>query len=274
MEWLDRDSFLNLFKKQYLSQKKYLEERILLDLSLEQLILEVPFDPIKNPDDGDQVGPIEKWYGKDNDFLFTVTYFHHHLTNRFTLIDCAVGRQEDEPFMWSVIQRFENAPKIFLENIIWIKNEIEKPNFSIYTRDHSGILRNVYSSIEENEIIDLKRYLKKKSEKLYFVYEPEERDENWCIIDRVNGGCLYDPNRGREHCQEIALLAPNYKNIETIVRPKGDNDLCQKWVLCGQDDSGNTFSIEEYWSKLEAEYAKYEFERRGHKQIYWIEARS
>ncbi|MGE0085422.1 MAG: hypothetical protein AB7S75_13490 [Desulfococcaceae bacterium] len=236
---------------------------------------EIPFNPIRNPDDGDQVGPIDKWYGKINEFLFTVTYFHHHLTNRFAVVDCMVQQQEYEPFMWSVIKNFDSAPTIFLENIIWIKNEIEKPNFSVYTKDHNGILRNVYSSIDKIEISELKIYLEKRnSAKIYFIYKPEEWDKNWCIINKVTGECIYDPEHGREHCQETALLARSFKNVETIVKPKGNNAFYPKWVLCRQDDNGNIFTVEEYWSKLEAEYAKSEFERKRHKQTYWIEEMS
>jgi hypothetical protein len=44
------------------------------------------------------------------------------------------------------------------------------------------------------------------------------------------------------------------------------------WAIHRQDDNGNRFVMQTGLSREEAERLVTEFEARGHKQVYWIEA--
>lgn len=43
------------------------------------------------------------------------------------------------------------------------------------------------------------------------------------------------------------------------------------WQLKRYDDNGNEFVIAIYPTRQQAEQAQHEYERRQHKQIYWVE---
>jgi hypothetical protein len=43
------------------------------------------------------------------------------------------------------------------------------------------------------------------------------------------------------------------------------------WVLSRMDDNGNTFEMERFETKERAEAERRIFERRGHKQAYFVE---
>ena len=42
------------------------------------------------------------------------------------------------------------------------------------------------------------------------------------------------------------------------------------WALCRLDDNGNEFEMGRYADEAAAERARREFERRGHKQLYFV----
>lgn len=46
----------------------------------------------------------------------------------------------------------------------------------------------------------------------------------------------------------------------------------QHWCLVRRDDNGNQFIVRTGLSRAEAEALAREFEARGHKQSYWVEA--
>ena len=43
------------------------------------------------------------------------------------------------------------------------------------------------------------------------------------------------------------------------------------WAVHRQDDNGNRFVVQTGLTREEAEQMAAEFERRGHKQVYWAE---
>ena len=45
-----------------------------------------------------------------------------------------------------------------------------------------------------------------------------------------------------------------------------------RWVLLRQDDNGHRFVVETYSTEAEAEAARRDYEARGHKQTYGVEA--
>jgi hypothetical protein len=46
--------------------------------------------------------------------------------------------------------------------------------------------------------------------------------------------------------------------------------LTKKWRLMRLDDNGNEFEVERYHDRAAADKACVEFERRGHKQTYYV----
>ena len=52
----------------------------------------------------------------------------------------------------------------------------------------------------------------------------------------------------------------------------GNNEQPNSWSLWRLDDNGNRYMIGTFPDKTEAEKTMQEFESRGHKQMYWIEA--
>ena len=44
------------------------------------------------------------------------------------------------------------------------------------------------------------------------------------------------------------------------------------WRLMRQDDNGNRYSVADFPTPDEAEQARRQYEARGHKQIYWVDA--
>ncbi|MCA9646960.1 MAG: SPOR domain-containing protein [Polyangiaceae bacterium] len=42
------------------------------------------------------------------------------------------------------------------------------------------------------------------------------------------------------------------------------------WVVMRQDDNGNRFELERYATEAEAQAVADSFERRGHKQLYFV----
>ncbi|MDF1663416.1 MAG: hypothetical protein P1V97_16720 [Planctomycetota bacterium] len=49
-----------------------------------------------------------------------------------------------------------------------------------------------------------------------------------------------------------------------------DNDQ-KAWAVWRQDDHGQRFLVAEKLTKEQAETLAIEFEKRGHKQYYWVE---
>lgn len=43
-----------------------------------------------------------------------------------------------------------------------------------------------------------------------------------------------------------------------------------RWLLWRQDDHGNRFEVAVFDTKAEAERERERYERRGHKQMYWV----
>ncbi len=81
MEWLDRDRFWKIFNSNYRPKKKWLDDLLCVDLFFEQLCNVIPLAPVRNSDDGDEPGPINKWYGDINGFLFTAKHYDHDSKN-------------------------------------------------------------------------------------------------------------------------------------------------------------------------------------------------
>lgn len=55
------------------------------------------------------------------------------------------------------------------------------------------------------------------------------------------------------------------QRAEEAVEPR------QKWTVHRQDDNGNRFVVQTGLSRLEAEQSVADYERLGHKQLYWTE---
>ncbi len=45
----------------------------------------------------------------------------------------------------------------------------------------------------------------------------------------------------------------------------------ERWTVLRQDDNGNSFEIDAFTSRCEAEAVAASFAARGHKQLYWVE---
>ncbi len=43
------------------------------------------------------------------------------------------------------------------------------------------------------------------------------------------------------------------------------------WIVMRQDDNGNRYEVARVTSRCEAESLMYQYEARGHKQVYWVE---
>lgn len=73
--------------------------------------------------------------------------------------------------------------------------------------------------------------------------------------------------RGKIRCIEGSHSV--FRSTQMDVEPtSGAEDL---WSVWRQDDSGNRFEVARGLSHSAAEKAFKEFEKRGHKQTYWIE---
>ncbi len=105
MEWLERYKFWDAFNGRYRPNKIWLDDQLSVDLRFEHLCNEIPIAPVRNPDDGDEPGPINKWYGNNNGFLFTVKHYDHE-TKNLTVIECVAKKANDEEYQWSVIKHF------------------------------------------------------------------------------------------------------------------------------------------------------------------------
>lgn len=46
----------------------------------------------------------------------------------------------------------------------------------------------------------------------------------------------------------------------------------EQWLLKRADDNGQTYVMQAFTSKEEAEAQALFYERKGHKQLYWVEA--
>ena len=61
-----------------------------------------------------------------------------------------------------------------------------------------------------------------------------------------------------------------------ILEPAGGSDRLPEpavmWSVWRIDDNGNTFVFREHLTRSEADRVATEFEARGHKQMYWVEA--
>lgn len=65
----------------------------------------------------------------------------------------------------------------------------------------------------------------------------------------------------------FAILNPNGNRT---FRFTGKTDL-KKWKLLRLDDNGNSFVVAEYKTHSEAQDAQRSYEKKGHKQTYWVE---
>ena len=66
-----------------------------------------------------------------------------------------------------------------------------------------------------------------------------------------------------------------YVLFELKLKPKDlrwiRSDLkLHQWLLCRMDDNNNEFVIDAFDAQVEAEARKEMYERRGHKQMYWV----
>ncbi len=76
--------------------------------------------------------------------------------------------------------------------------------------------------------------------------------------------------------QDLGIDSPEKERyvdwiLDRIVKPEFDRHTPALWSVWRQDDNGNRFLVESGLSRDTARRTASEFERRGHKQTYWIE---
>lgn len=64
------------------------------------------------------------------------------------------------------------------------------------------------------------------------------------------------------------LVVPAIPSI--AAQPSSAQNANDTWCVMRQDDNGNTFVIADRLSQTDAETTMRAYERRGHKQVYWI----
>lgn len=269
MEWLENDRFEQIFDIEYRPEKKWLDLRISVDIRLEQLLKEIPTAPDNKHYDGDP-GPIKRWYGNIDGFLFKVEHCDHP-TENLTIIVCVSEIKSDEKYWWSVISKIESAPSMFIKNITWIKSKAKNPQYAIYTKDSNDLVNQIYTSEDKVEINELKQYLETSNPtRLYYIDAPEDPNERWVLVNNIDNKIIGDLGHGRLSNQQFAKFWPQFKDLDCVVKLQSTNSYYPEWILWRQDDNGNQFVIKKFWNRQDAMYEKCVLEARGHKQTYFV----
>lgn len=267
MDWLDREDFFLYFDKNYRPQENWINKSICLDLQFEELCNIIGREPVHDPDDGDQPGPIDRWYGRIDDFLFMVTYYDHP-TKNLTILEFGCKYPSVDTPKWEILRNIEKAPSLFSESVTWIGNGNNDGEKALFTKDSNGIISQIYSSNSLSELENLRDFLKKyNNRRIYFVETSEPEDDRWGVFNKLDNSEICS-GHGRAHNQQLIKFWGLYDEETCEARPVNQT---AKWVLKRLDDNDNTFSIKEYWNKYDAIYEKLYMEAKGHKQTYWID---
>ena len=78
IEWIERDLFWEAFNKEYKSENRYLNEIAYFPCEIKDIRSICKTEPIEPPrEEGDQPGPVLRWYIRVDDDLVIITYHIH-----------------------------------------------------------------------------------------------------------------------------------------------------------------------------------------------------
>ena len=97
-----------------------------------------------------------------------------------------------------------------------------------------------------------------------YVYWDVDQFDHW-VMPAPTGSMYVDFNQGFAGAYPEDAYRPMWPNAEA-----GD----PVWSLWRQDDNGNRVEMARYANENAAKRHQEEYERRGHKQLYWIERTS
>lgn len=153
MLWFDRATFLELFERQYLPLKAYLDITLALSVYQDTLLRRIPHAPDIDGQAGDP-GPVIRWFGQCGELLLGIEYHvtlpraqlvlmlpDHASLGYVTLVDMLEqladsGLRELGPIEW-------------IQGEDWMRRDTEPPSHLLVYDDEGGVRREVYRSRTE-----------------------------------------------------------------------------------------------------------------------------
>jgi hypothetical protein len=159
INWISFDEWRRYYDSYYSTYYRsnridFFEKEIMVDISLDELRIIIPVEPVTDPSEMDEPGPCERWYCCINELLFFVTYYHT-ASGKYTLITCIAPLFEGK-YRWSFLEKSIDLPSPIMNRIAWIHGH-DRAEQSIWIADADGSKYEFYRAktyLEATELID------------------------------------------------------------------------------------------------------------------------
>ncbi len=185
INWIQADEWWSYFNNYYATnyrsiQTYFFEREFIVDITLAELQNIIPVPAVSNPLDMSEPGPCERWYGRLNELIFWVTYYHTE-SNNYTLINC-IAPLSPESYHWKFLEQLVDLPSSIFSRISWINGEKDAEK-AIYVTDKNGLSYEFYRAKTHQEATELIAFLQGfKPEFNFYIDEPEDRNSTWVVV--------------------------------------------------------------------------------------------
>lgn len=178
ISWLQQNEFWTSFKEK--SAANFVEQ---FETKIDKAILLkwIEADPLSNPDDWDEPGPCERWYGFSDEIPFIITY-HDAGNDSFTTIQSQIT-SASKIIPWQILIDLRELPDAIFSQVYWIRGHQNDVLKSLFYQNEFGIRFEVYRAKDSQEAEDLLEFFEVRgTDYKYFVSDAENEKLEWLIL--------------------------------------------------------------------------------------------
>ena len=266
IEWISQEQSYEIYIRDYKPKRLSMENAVWLETNNKKAWCFLPGS-------GDEVeveglGSFQEWYGILKGRLFIVSLSNDYPGSSYIQIPIDHFEKDDD---WSPVKIITALSKDLVSAINWVRSS-GTGEYSLFFKQGEDI-DCLFCNTSKRNAEELKQYLEKHHSNINMTIALTENFfADWTgykvNADKVEFLCRYTSRASTYNFireQQNKFPDAEFK-ISSSIEPPSD-----QWRLMRQDDNSNEIEMATFTNHVDAKFAQLEYEKRGHKQIYWVE---
>lgn len=270
IQWLTQEQSFAFYDDNCKPKKLAMEAAVAIESDNRNVWQFLPGDGTRVEFDG--LGTFQQWYGIIQQQLFIISISNHRHDYGQNYGDIRVPIAPfNETDDWSPVKLVAHLSKDLIPHITWFRSTGSGEYSLFYKRN--AVVESLFCNTTKENAEGLRKYLKQQNSKHDMIIALTENFfSDWSgykIKDGVDEFICCYSDRGTT---ERYIKTQQLNNPHTKFKFSSSPDSMEyKWRLMRQDDNNNEIEMARYFNHVDAKFAQLEYEKRGHKQMNWVE---
>jgi hypothetical protein len=266
IQWITQKQSYLFYEENYRPKKLDMENAVWLEVGNRDDWRFLPGAGTEVQIDG--LGSFQQWYGLLDDELFIVSRSHSYCDYVDIQLPISVYEPTDS---WSPAKVVAVLSEDLVSKIRWIRST-GTGAYTLFVKPND-VIEYLFCNTSQSNANVLKKFLEQHG---FYL--------NMTIALSENFFCDWTGYKAKAEGEEFLCRYQDRGSVERFVKTQqiktpeasfkiSPNEILNecRWRLMRQDDNNNEIEVASFSNQVDAKFAQIDYEKRGHKQIYWVE---